>query len=114
MTFLPGTYGVSQTILADESLESPRILLKRGQVEEAHAVLAKIYSHATMEQVHEIARDLHRSVRQSARVMEELSFQDRVESIWRIGANRRALIVGAGLQALQQLCGFNSLMYYSR
>ncbi|KAI5448988.1 hypothetical protein NCC49_005698, partial [Naganishia albida] len=93
--------------------ESPRILLKRGQVEQARAVLANVYNNATSDQIEEIARNLHRSVKQSAQVMEETTFRDRAESIWRIGGNRRALIVGAGLQALQQLSGFNSLMYYS-
>lgn len=115
MAFLPGTSAKLRGSRVDESLvESPRILLKRGQMEQAHRVLGKIYRSATPEQIQEKARVLHRSVKQSARVMEDMTFRERVRSIWNVGGNRRALIVGAGLQALQQLCGFNSLMYYSR
>ncbi|GHJ86391.1 hypothetical protein NliqN6_2793 [Naganishia liquefaciens] len=93
--------------------ESPRILLKRGSPDEAYRVLAKIYSSATPQQIHAKADILRQSVKQSVRIMEELTFRERLDSIFLVGANRRALIVGAGLQALQQLCGFNSLMYYS-
>jgi SP family myo-inositol transporter-like MFS transporter 13 len=94
--------------------ESPRILFKRGNSEEAYQVLAKIYRKATAQQIHAKADLLRQSVKQSIQVMEKMTFRERLDSIFKVGANRRALIVGAGLQALQQLCGFNSLMYYSR
>lgn len=34
-------------------------------------------------------------------------------ALFRIGGNRRALTLACMLQALQQLCGFNSIMYFS-
>lgn len=41
-----------------------------------------------------------------------MSFRDRVKSVWRMGGNLWALIGEAGLQALPQLCGLNTLLYY--
>ncbi len=89
--------------------ESPRMLIKQGRHDAALSVLSKIYSKATPGEVLAKKMVLQANIKQSLRIFEETTFRDRVESIYRVGANRRAMILAAGLQALQQLCGFNSL-----
>ncbi|EMD36968.1 hypothetical protein CERSUDRAFT_83989 [Gelatoporia subvermispora B] len=93
--------------------ESPRILIRRGDFEGAHAVLTKIYARATPEQVDLKAKVLAASVKQSIEIANTTTVLERWRLILSNGINRRALIVGCGLQAYQQLCGFNTLMYYS-
>ncbi|KAI0062567.1 general substrate transporter [Artomyces pyxidatus] len=93
--------------------ESPRILLKRGHVDEARAVMGKIYAHATSEQVDMKVKVLQAAVRQSIVITQTTTFLQRFRSILFVPVNRRALIVACGMQAFQQLCGFNTLMYYS-
>ncbi|KAL7409772.1 general substrate transporter [Mrakia frigida] len=93
--------------------ESPRILLKQNKHAEALVVLKKIYAKASEEEVRRKLDVLERSVAESRGVMERTSFGERLGSMVLKGGNRRALIVGCGLQAFQQLCGFNTLMYYS-
>ena len=85
--------------------ESPRILLKQNKHAEALVVLKKIYAKASEEEVRRKLDVLERSVAESRAVMERTSFGERLGSMVTKGGNRRALIVGAGLQAFQQLCG---------
>ncbi|KDN49529.1 hypothetical protein RSAG8_02231, partial [Rhizoctonia solani AG-8 WAC10335] len=93
--------------------ESPRILVRRGHLEQAEKNMAKIYAHATLEQVAQKVKLLRASVQESIDVQNSTTFLQRFKSIITVPVNRRALIVACGLQGFQQLCGFNTLVYYS-
>lgn len=93
--------------------ESPRILIRRGDEEGARRIMARIYAFATPEQVDLKVKVLRAAVRQSIEITNSTTFFQRFKSMISIPINRRALIVGCGMQAFQQLCGFNTLMYYS-
>ncbi|KJA23746.1 hypothetical protein HYPSUDRAFT_39576 [Hypholoma sublateritium FD-334 SS-4] len=93
--------------------ESPRILLRRGDKAAAHAIMKKIYAFAKPEEVDLKIKVLHITVKRSVEITESTTFFQRFKSMVLDPVNRRALIVGCGMQAFQQLCGFNTLMYYS-
>ncbi|OAX32284.1 kinase-like protein, partial [Rhizopogon vinicolor AM-OR11-026] len=93
--------------------ESPRILILRGNIDTAHKVLARVYSQATPEQVDFQLNMLRASVQQSIKIANSTAFFERFNSMITIPVNRRALIIGCGMQAFEQLCGSNTLMYYS-
>jgi SP family myo-inositol transporter-like MFS transporter 13 len=93
--------------------ESPRILIRKGNIEAAHRVLERVYSQATAEQIDLQLQVLRASVQQSIDIANSTTFFERFNSMITIPVNRRALIIGCGMQAFQQLCGFNTLMYYS-
>ncbi|CAE6420142.1 unnamed protein product [Rhizoctonia solani] len=93
--------------------ESPRILVRRGHLEQAQKNMAKIYAYATPEQVVQKVKLLRASVQESIDIQNSTTFLQRFKSIVTVPVNRRALIVACGLQGFQQLCGFNTLVYYS-
>lgn len=93
--------------------ESPRILIRKGNIEAAHKVLERVYTQATAEQIDLQLQILRASVQQSIDIANSTTFFERFKSMITVPVNRRALIIGCGMQAFQQLCGFNTLMYYS-
>lgn len=93
--------------------ESPRILLQRGELDAARVILGKIYAYATPEQVDLKAKVLNAAVKQSIEITRSTTFLQRCQSVFFVPVNRRALIIACGMQAFQQLSGFNTLMYYS-
>ncbi|OSD01082.1 general substrate transporter [Trametes coccinea BRFM310] len=93
--------------------ESPRIMIRRNDIEAARATMTKIYAYATPEQIELKVRSLAAAVKLSVEITNSTTFLQRFRLILTDPINRRALIVGCGLQAFQQLCGFNTLMYYS-
>ncbi|KAF8179882.1 general substrate transporter [Pholiota molesta] len=93
--------------------ESPRILLRRGDKDAARAIMKKIYAFAKPEELDLKLKVLQVTVRISVEITETTTFMHRFKSMVLDPVNRRALIVGCGMQAFQQLCGFNTLMYYS-
>ncbi|KAG8900096.1 myo-inositol transporter [Tulasnella sp. 403] len=93
--------------------ESPRILLQQGKVDVARANMTKIYPYSSQEDIDAHVRLMEQSVKESIRITKTTTFSQRFRSIFTVPSNRRALAVACGLQAFQQLCGFNTLMYYS-
>jgi len=93
--------------------ESPRILLKRGDTAGALAVMTKIYAFAKPAEVSLKVKVLQATVKRSIEITRNTTFIQRFNSMIFDRVNRRALIVACGMQAFQQLCGFNTLMYYS-
>lgn len=93
--------------------ESPRVLVRRGNMEAARKVLSRVYALASSEQVDLKLKVLHATVKQSIEISNSTTFWQRFGSVLSNPINRRALVIGCGMQAFQQLCGFNTLMYYS-
>lgn len=106
--------------------ETPRWLIRAGYDSEAKTVLGNVYQESV--ECGKIVKVVFRNIQQEiAEEEEEFGsskftgnnmqwMQGIVEqglSLVRIGANRRALTIAMMLQGLQQLCGFNSLMYFS-
>ncbi|KZP10630.1 general substrate transporter [Athelia psychrophila] len=93
--------------------ESPRILIRRGDDAGAQAIMGRIYAFATPAQVVLKTTVLRALVHQSIEITKSTTFFQRLKSMVLVPFNGRALIVGCGMQAFQQLCGSNTLMYYS-
>lgn len=104
--------------------QSPRWLLKVGREEEAGQVLHKVYGKGTaaVSRVRQVLRDIEIEIEEEEEARKTLRGPDdqwfnqiRISflNLVRIDTNRRALTIACMLQGLQQLCGFNSLMYFS-
>ncbi|KAI9760310.1 MAG: fatty-acyl coenzyme A oxidase [Chaenotheca gracillima] len=115
--------------------ETPRWLVKAGREAEAREVLEKVFgtqrgsaSNDSNRMVDGVMRGIERERRQEERQSSlrlaagggpaKLSWKDRLpldrwRELFSVGGNRRALVITCMLQGLQQLCGFNSLMYFS-
>lgn len=105
--------------------ETPRWLAQAGFESKALNILSKVYQHNPDSD--QIAKQILRDIQQEVEEEEELSqnktfesgiqwvdgIKQRAHDLFNIGGNRRALAIAVMLQALQQLCGFNSLMYFS-
>ncbi|RAL16545.1 putative MFS myo-inositol transporter [Aspergillus homomorphus CBS 101889] len=107
--------------------ETPRWLVQTGLDDAAADVLLRVYQgHDESKQMAEsILHDIQQEVSEEAETLNrsnKLSGQyeywipnaiQRTRNLFLIGGNRRALTLAVMLQGLQQLCGFNSLMYFS-
>ncbi|KAH1493816.1 hypothetical protein LV164_007548 [Aspergillus fumigatus] len=119
---------VLQFVIVVALPETPRWLVQAGLEAEALHVLSKVYQGQSDN--HQIAKQVVRSIQ--LEVAEEQEEMDRIkpsvdatripwlrkvaqraQDLFLVGGNRRALIIATMLQGLQQLCGFNSLMYFS-
>lgn len=106
--------------------ETPRWLVQAGLDSRAVDVLTRIYQDCPGRDrvVRRVMRDIKGEIAE-----EELEMgpskdagtkpqwlhdaSQRAQDLFHNGGNRRALTIAMMLQALQQLCGFNSLMYFS-
>ena len=99
--------------------ETPRWLAKADKDERAKNILRKIYgssSGAADHVLHAIRRDLTEEENSRLQVQTSASrtlLGPTLSSLLFHPPHARALTIACLLQALQQLCGFNSLMYFS-
>ncbi|KAJ6024441.1 Myo-inositol transporter 1 [Penicillium herquei] len=106
--------------------ETPRWLVQAGHDSQAVSVLTRIYQSAPERDlvVQRVLRDIRGEITQETLELDQNKapdadahwYQDalhRAKALFYDGGNRRALIIATMLQGLQQLCGFNSLMYFS-
>ncbi|GES64484.1 MFS myo-inositol transporter [Aspergillus terreus] len=107
--------------------ETPRWLVQAGLDTRAMDVLAKVYQeHPDCVQITKrILRDIQQEVAEEEEELGHSSHDSGTKYQWAknvlqtsrdlflVGGNRRALTIAMMLQGLQQLCGFNSLMYFS-
>ncbi|KAI5821679.1 general substrate transporter, partial [Schizophyllum commune Tattone D] len=89
--------------------ESPRILIRRGNLDATYDVMAKIYPYAKPHEVDLKVKVLQAAVQHSLDISSSTTFFQRVRSMLSVASNRRALIIACGMQAFQQLSGFNTL-----
>lgn len=82
--------------------DSPRWLMLRGRTDEARRVLA------------ELGHDKPHADREIAEIEEQLRVKQQGFPMFRDNPNfRRSVLLGVGLQIVQQLTGINVLMYYA-
>ncbi|KAF4629982.1 hypothetical protein G7Y89_g8165 [Cudoniella acicularis] len=109
--------------------ETPRWLVMTGRHGEARKVLNNVFGaglevqgmiDGVLKGIENEVRDEGEAKRSRLRAHTKkhneswlASSKDLWEELFRIGGNRRALTIACLLQGLQQLCGFNSLMYFS-
>ncbi|KAF2004855.1 general substrate transporter [Amniculicola lignicola CBS 123094] len=122
----------TQFLLLQFMPETPRWLAKANRKEEAKRVLLRVYGGGDdiKPLVNAVLRRVEKEIyeeedaagmRASSGAGEEkigwkakvARVHDHVGQLFAVGGNKRALTIACMLQAFQQLCGFNSLMYFS-
>ncbi|KAJ9619495.1 hypothetical protein H2203_008273 [Taxawa tesnikishii (nom. ined.)] len=98
---------IVQSFLLLGMVESPRWLVRSEREEQAKRVLRKLGGGE--EGVELLMRRMRREVDMESTGKAGSALKE----LWVNRGNRRALGIACGLQGLQQLCGFNSLMYFS-
>ncbi|KAB5586010.1 general substrate transporter [Coniochaeta sp. 2T2.1] len=113
-----------QSVLVLFMPETPRWLVKAGFKEQARRVIRSVAGNdpdavkdveATLKNIEIEVREEEETRRLSGRRQEGgmLGWAGPVEELFAVKRNRRALAIACLLQGLQQLCGFNCLMYFS-
>jgi SP family myo-inositol transporter-like MFS transporter 13 len=93
--------------------ESPRQLVAHGKVDQASAVLMRIYPTSSEEQRRAKIRSIEMSIQEATQTMAAESIFKSLARIFRTPATFRAVLTACTIMAISQLSGFNTLMYYS-
>ncbi|EFE30498.1 MFS myo-inositol transporter, putative [Trichophyton benhamiae CBS 112371] len=134
MVGLGSSPGIIQLLILAFLPETPRWLVRANRVNEARQIMRRVYGDTKQSNqvVEHILRDIKQEVlhasaetdtrpgnstrASSASTTPRLWLQKvkrTYTELFTIGCHRRALIIACTLQGLQQLCGFNSLMYFA-
>ncbi|KAK4687484.1 MFS transporter, SP family, solute carrier family 2 (myo-inositol transporter), member 13, partial [Tremellales sp. Uapishka_1] len=93
--------------------ESPRYDLLKGKTEAALKTIRKSYPDMSEDYVAVKFAALEEVVAVSANFQKEFPLKQRLKMVFTQGRYRRPAITVLGIGIFQQLCGFNSLMYYA-
>ncbi|KAH7311662.1 inositol transporter, partial [Stachybotrys elegans] len=121
MVGLGAVPGALQGVIVLFMPETPRWLVKVGRSGHARAVVLRINggSRGQQSDADAVIKSIEREVREEREAQRLHGHEGRWKwlGVWREllleRRNRRALAIACLLQGLQQLCGFNSLMYFS-
>ncbi|KAK9465373.1 hypothetical protein V1512DRAFT_266178 [Lipomyces arxii] len=109
---------VAQMVMFIFMPETPRYLVRSNRIEEAKRVVRWIYSprHGVLAEELVVKKVKLLEIYNNQQHPEYTGFQRfkvALKKLYLVPNNFRALIIACGLQGIQQLCGFNSLMYFS-
>lgn len=93
--------------------ETPRFLIMTNKLEKAAKVIGKTHNESDEELIQTKILEIQSA---NAIIPGSNPFQktwNAIKEIHRVPSNFRALVIGCGLQGIQQFTGFNSLMYFS-
>ncbi|KAF4985084.1 hypothetical protein FDECE_16838 [Fusarium decemcellulare] len=101
--------------------ETPRWLVKVGKSVTAKKVIQRVNGSASQHEADALVKEIELEAREEYEAQRLRDHQTSGQWKWlggwqaliSEGRNRRALAIACLLQGLQQLCGFNSLMYFS-
>ncbi|KAF3036888.1 hypothetical protein E8E12_000752 [Didymella heteroderae] len=107
--------------------ETPRFLVQKGKIAEGKKVLSRVYGAGPgMDRlVSAVLRRVEREIMEEEALAGPAAkdhgswkakaqhISEHFSQLVAVGPNRRALTIACMLQGFQQLCGFNSLMYFS-
>ncbi|KAI4089675.1 MAG: hypothetical protein LQ344_005246 [Seirophora lacunosa] len=127
MVGLGAVPAVVQFFLLLKLPETPRWLVEAGKEDVARVVLKKVYASKTNTAPEQVLKEIRREIveeQATSKLVNPVTpgndgwpsltqFQNRMTELLFVGGNRRALTIACMVQALQQLCGFNSIMYFS-
>ncbi|KAI0799916.1 putative MFS myo-inositol transporter [Xylaria sp. FL0064] len=123
MVGLGAAPAVLQGLLLFLMPETPRWLVRARRSDEARAIIQKTCGSDpfALQMVDSILKDIEIEVREEEESASLGNGDGKAGGSWLVGwhellfvpKNRRALTIACLLQGLQQLCGFNSLMYFS-
>lgn len=112
-----------QIVVVTYMPETPRWLVMVGRSAMAKRVVERVHGGAggrggSMGHAESVIKEIEAEIRDEREVMRRegsprLEWWGGWQELLSVGRNRRALAIACLLQGLQQLCGFNSLMYFS-
>jgi SP family myo-inositol transporter-like MFS transporter 13 len=109
-----------QVVVVAYMPETPRWLVMVGRSAMAKRVVERVHGGRPggMGHAESVIKEIELEIREEREVMRRegsprLEWWGGWQELFSVGRNRRALAIACLLQGLQQLCGFNSLMYFS-
>lgn len=93
--------------------DTPRYLIQKEKMEEAAAVIRKIYPNATDLQVNNKVKLINSSFHFERQSVGEYTVWQRLKMLYTNSTNLKALIVACGLMGIQQFAGSNTMTFYA-
>ncbi|XP_047308767.1 inositol transporter 4-like [Impatiens glandulifera] len=113
MLGVAGVPALVQFVLMLSLPESPRWLYRQNKVDEARAILEKIYSPHEVEEEMEALQSSVEAEQADEKAMGGQGLFSKLKSAWTNQVVRRGLYAGITVQVAQQFVGINTVMYYS-
>ncbi|PSK37267.1 Myo-inositol transporter 1 [Elsinoe australis] len=93
--------------------ESPRVLILRGQDDQARKVLRQIYQYASSETIELKLLVVKEHVAATTALQRTSSFWQRSKKLWTHKPYRRSITTVSMIQVFGQFTGYNTLLYYA-